>query len=493
MRAHPGYSVALFLAALTVVVLLAAHAVLTTPHEHHDLVSTTVPQHAVASTTTAPAASPICWWGAQQRPATLTALAASRDRAAAERPYPSHLTVALNGFWPNATVKLELISVFAGALSLTLEEVPLDASPGVVFTTTFTPREEALAAVRANPQAAHVFFTIENVDSTRGWHQGWRAFADHLLDDVDVALGFHPASMHPRNASRRGEYTRLPIWVLAATNISSGVLWSALTAPASPARDAEAWSRRPCFASFIATHASYPRAELVRALSELGRGDVLAPGAALHNSTWAPAAEGDKHAFNSRCRFVVTPENSEGAGYVTEKLVDAHLAGAVPVYWGGDGLVADARVFNPARVLTFSEAAGMAALQARVLALDTDPLEREAFFAQPLLVPGAEAATMDLCVRAALAFERALIAAALRSGSHELGACTYPPTLEDAAESGGGAAEPPADAVLPKPPPPPSPGPLALPPGWSAHVSRSSGRTYFFNSASGVSTYDRPS
>lgn len=401
---------------------------------------TTTPQYVVVTSTSVPA-SLACWWGEQQRPSSLRALTVARDSSAAVRPYPSHLRVAYNGIlkpyyspskprWP--------YRMLASALALTLVPVPLNATPHLVFSSLFGKnRNEVVAAVRANPQAAHVFYTHENVDAPtnnlsrplKGMLK-WQQYTDHLLDYVDVALGFHPLSMHPRNASHRGEYARLPFWLKAATDDTSGMLKSELTAPVSTARDADEWSRRPCFASFIASHTSYPRAELVQALSELGRGFVLAPGKALHNSTWEPVAENDKHAFMSRCRFAVTPENSEGAGYVTEKLVHAHLAGVVPVYWGGDGLAADARVFNPARVLKFSEAEGMGALQARVLALDTDPLARAAFFAQPLLMPGAEAVVLDLITDAVLAIERALIAAALRSGWHELSACTYPPALE---------------------------------------------------------------
>lgn len=44
-------------------------------------------------------------------------------------------------------------------------------------------------------------------------------------------------------------------------------------------------------------------------------------------------------------RFVVAFENSEAPGYVTEKLVLALLAGAVPLYWGNSTAASD--IFNP--------------------------------------------------------------------------------------------------------------------------------------------------
>lgn len=59
---------------------------------------------------------------------------------------------------------------------------------------------------------------------------------------------------------------------------------------------------------------------------------------------------------------------------------------------------------------------------------------------------------------------------------------------------------PAARGMVPSQQRPPSPppraeserGPDELPPGWEAHVSRSSGETYYFNSRTGENTYDRP-
>jgi len=43
---------------------------------------------------------------------------------------------------------------------------------------------------------------------------------------------------------------------------------------------------------------------------------------------------GDKLAVSSRYRYALVMENQRQPGYITEKLLDAFAAGAVPIYWG---------------------------------------------------------------------------------------------------------------------------------------------------------------
>lgn len=45
--------------------------------------------------------------------------------------------------------------------------------------------------------------------------------------------------------------------------------------------------------------------------------------------------------------FVVAFENTKAEGYVTEKIVNAFLAGAVPIYWGWEGV--NGEVFEEGR------------------------------------------------------------------------------------------------------------------------------------------------
>lgn len=218
-----------------------------------------------------------------------------------------------------------------------------------------------------------------------------------------------------------------------------------LTSPPPAAEVAAAWAARPCFASFISRHDSYPRAQLFDALAALGRGPVEAPSTSHHNSRWAQKADGteavgDKTAFNERCRFTIAPENSFGDGYTTEKLFDAVHAGVVPLYWGGDtkGLP-EPRILNSGRILILADAEhprkgamSLAALMDFVRLLDTDQATQIAFFSQPVLDANASEAVMDTCIAGTLAVEAALIAGACRQkaavGEAVLSsACSRPP------------------------------------------------------------------
>ena len=42
----------------------------------------------------------------------------------------------------------------------------------------------------------------------------------------------------------------------------------------------------------------------------------------------------DKHQFFSSYKFSIAMENSEGDGYISEKIVDSFLAGTIPIYYG---------------------------------------------------------------------------------------------------------------------------------------------------------------
>jgi len=142
-----------------------------------------------------------------------------------------------------------------------------------------------------------------------------------------------------------------------------------------------------------------------------------------------PNTAAGKQQLLATYRFSLCPENSASTpptpqraqGYTTEKLVQAHLAGAIPIHWG-DRL--EGQVWNAARVLRLGGEAGgveegsaalpnaTAELMGRVAALEGSAAAREAFFAQPVLQPGAGAWVNAWCtdfggmLRAALAKKR---------------------------------------------------------------------------------------
>ena len=69
-------------------------------------------------------------------------------------------------------------------------------------------------------------------------------------------------------------------------------------------------------------------------------------------------------------RFTIAFENTEHPGYTTEKMVDAWLAGSVPIYWGNPAVVAD---FPAGSYLSLYEAGSMAKLIEQVLEAEHEP------------------------------------------------------------------------------------------------------------------------
>ena len=276
-----------------------------------------------------------------------------------------------------------------------------------------------------------------------------------LIDDSEVCL----AEAHEELpvAGARWRYRRLPWWLTESGGVGGGALdrdapfpelrWAAALLPAcrrdssgasaegggkppcrtgapAAAAVAAAWRARPEPALLLSSHAAYPRA-LLCALAAEAAGGCRAMGAGLHNAEWpadVPAGRDAraKIALLARFRFDICPENSrasyQGGGYTTEKAVHAHLAGAVPLYWGDSP--PDPLVFNAARyilledVRTDGAAAANATVVAALQALMRDPAAAEAWFAQPILAPSAHAwlaqwtaSAVALLARAAEALE----------------------------------------------------------------------------------------
>ena len=332
-------------------------------------------------------------------------------------PTKLHLVCYALGTWDDAALEIEGMwwarAVMARAaqrgLELTFSTTRDFSSADVIVVSNYLPRHAVLRALRR--RAAHVLAVLvvgENADASH--------YADHYLGDVDAVFGYSRALA----AAASARFVRVPSWMIDWVPPESCTL-DALRADTG----ATAWRARPHFASFVARHAPFPRPQLVAALANVG--PVLCLGRALHNAEWPAAAMagadaqridavaaapiGDKHALNRATRFVISPENSAGDGYVTEKIADALAAGAVPVYWGGD-LPPDSNVFNPARILLYAPNDGAAsttaapaagafatpeALAARALELDADPSAARLFFDEPALVPGADAAAAQTC------------------------------------------------------------------------------------------------
>lgn len=314
-----------------------------------------------------------------------------RPEDAAGRP---PLRVGCLGLWTDARGMLSDLPLLADFLRLAsgrrLEPTGDLAAADVLWLGVFHPRAGVLrAAADARARGAVTVF-VSSENDANFW--GGAPF-DHLNGAVDVSLG--------QRRDLRGEgYLHTSWWVLGSGILAlrpDGTLPLPLelTSPAATVGDAAAaaWAARPRFAAVLARHGGFPREQLVAALEDTGRGRVSAPGKFHHNMDWPRCLPDDmgtgKPAFLRSFRFTVCPENSlTPGGYHTEKLPTAHMGGAVPLYWGdADG--PDPEVWNPRRVLRFN-GSNMPEVLRGVALLEDDPAFRAAWFAQPVLTPGAQ-------------------------------------------------------------------------------------------------------
>ncbi|QQW63138.1 fucosyltransferase [Helicobacter pylori] len=94
------------------------------------------------------------------------------------------------------------------------------------------------------------------------------------------------------------------------------------------------------FASFVASNANAPvRNAFYEALNSI---EPVAGGGAVKNTLGYNVK--NKNEFLSQYKFNLCFENSQGYGYVTEKILDAYFSHTIPIYWGSPSVAKD---FNP--------------------------------------------------------------------------------------------------------------------------------------------------
>lgn len=122
---------------------------------------------------------------------------------------------------------------------------------------------------------------------------------------------------------------------------------------------------------------------------------VDCPGKVLHNidldnelgSRFCNDWQERKQRLLNRYKFVVSFENSNTDGYISEKLVDAFLSGTVPIYWGSEGNIAP---FPKEAVICANDYDSFDSLLAFIKEVDeNEELYRKILEASPLNRPGA--------------------------------------------------------------------------------------------------------
>ena len=126
------------------------------------------------------------------------------------------------------------------------------------------------------------------------------------------------------------------------------------------------------FCNFIYSHASEPRDEFFRLLSQYKYVDALGP--RLNNTSTKPT-RGDKDWYalsikmKSDYKFSIAMENASSKGYTTEKIISSLQAHTVPIYWG-DPAVTD--FINPKAFINCNDYSSFDEVIERVKEIDND-------------------------------------------------------------------------------------------------------------------------
>lgn len=230
-------------------------------------------------------------------------------------------------------------------------------------------------AIRKQRCDLKIFLARENLAYRPQWH-------DFMLNEpcLDLSIGYD-------DIKNNNKYIRIPFWVM----------WTLdpLETYESIKRKVENWNspenksyidRRFC--SFLCSHGDKGREMIMHGLSTIDKVDSA--GRWMHNDDSLKTLYADnKTEWLKHYRFNLTPENSNGTGYVTEKLLDAISSGCIPIYWGSNNQP-DPDVFNQDAIIFFEMNQENSNVIKLVTELNEDRGKYMDFASQRRLVIGAE-------------------------------------------------------------------------------------------------------
>ena len=222
----------------------------------------------------------------------------------------------------------------------------------------------------------NIFFTGENVSSS-GISRRFRRYSKHMLDVVDLSMGFEYIDDE--------KYCRFPLWILyffppESTYEDIKGLVSKINSPRMDFVD------RTIQCSNISRHdKNGMRAKICDSVSKIV--SVRYEGAWRNNSFLLKEEYNDnKTDYLAHVKFNICPENSNEYGYVTEKIFQSIFSGAIPIYWGGMGHPEE-NLINKDAFLYWEDTPNFSN---HLESLITNNKYYEEFASQPRLIDGAE-------------------------------------------------------------------------------------------------------
>lgn len=239
-------------------------------------------------------------------------------------------------------------------------------------------------------KGAKIFYSGENLQVTgiSNWSDAYRG---HLLDRVDLALGFEHRSEE--------KYYRFPLWIVHRDFIKPTATLSDIkdkidTINQSSYRLDRFFGEREKerVAVLIASHDTTGiRSKIIDVVNRVT--PVTCAGKFRNNTNELKEEYNDNKAeYLKLFRFNICPENSLGDGYITEKVFESIASGCIPIYWGA---YLEPGILNPEAILCYEEGKEEE-LEMRIRELVEDDEAYRRFAEIPPFVEGAAERIWDI-------------------------------------------------------------------------------------------------
>lgn len=135
------------------------------------------------------------------------------------------------------------------------------------------------------------------------------------------------------------------------------------------------FNKRPFFVAYCYRNAVKYREQLFTTLRIKDKTNSCHGLSSCQNTigTYVPGSWTDLTSVYKNYRFVIAAENCVKPGYLTEKLMNAFMSGAIPLYWGDNEIVKE--FFNPESFVNLNDFESIEDAVDYIIALDND-LER---------------------------------------------------------------------------------------------------------------------
>lgn len=225
----------------------------------------------------------------------------------------------------------------------------------------------------------NIFFSGENLNV--GKHIRYK---DYFLNNgISLSLGF--------DYLNHSNYLRFPLWILYFVKPYSG--FKEIKNKIDSINNVR-FSQKENFCGLVSSHdKNNLRTEIYNELSSISK--IYSGGKLLHNDERLHGVfKNNKVDYLKQFKFNICPENSNSAGYVTEKVFQAIEAGCIPIYWGSNNNP-EPDILNEKAIIFWNKNENNAALTKKIQGINSELKFFNEFKSEPIFKVGAADVIFD--------------------------------------------------------------------------------------------------